>query len=48
MFQQKVPTRKFRDHVCTGLGAQITNLENKEDEMEFKSKTKEIEHVESA
>lgn len=49
MFQQKVPTRKFRDHVCTGLGAHIRNLENKEDDtMEFKSKTKEIEHVESA
>ena len=29
MFQQNEPTRKFRSHVCTGLGAAITNLEEK-------------------
>lgn len=46
MFQQKVPTRKFKDYVCTGLGAQIRQLENKEDVADMKSK--EIEHVEAA
>ncbi|KAJ5103418.1 hypothetical protein N7532_003947 [Penicillium argentinense] len=44
MFQQRISTRKFKSHICTGMGAQITQLENKEDESE---KTK-VEHVESA
>ncbi|KAJ5609116.1 hypothetical protein N7528_009683 [Penicillium herquei] len=48
MFQQKVSTRKFKNYVCTGLGAQIRQVENKEDEAEFKSKAKQIEHVEAA
>lgn len=30
MFQRKLPTRQFRKYVCTGLGAQIRHLENKE------------------
>lgn len=46
MFQQRVPTREFKGHVCTGLGAQIRHLENKEDVAEMKNK--EIEHVEAA
>ncbi|CAI7656241.1 unnamed protein product [Penicillium manginii] len=46
MFQQKVSTRQFKGYVCTGLGAQITQLENKEDVSE--KKTREIEHVEAA
>lgn len=46
MFQQKVPTRKFKDYVCTGLGAQIRQLENKEDMADIKSK--EVEIVEAA
>ncbi|EXJ87773.1 hypothetical protein A1O1_04700 [Capronia coronata CBS 617.96] len=32
MFQSDVPTRKFKHHVCTGLGAQITQLEDHENE----------------
>ncbi|CAG8030867.1 unnamed protein product [Penicillium nalgiovense] len=46
MFQQKVATRKFKDYVCTGLGAQIRQLENKEDEAGLKCR--QIEHVEVA
>jgi hypothetical protein len=46
MFQQRVPTREFKGYVCTGLGAQIRYLENKEDMAE--TKNKEIEHVEAA
>lgn len=46
MFQQKVPTKEFKNYVCTGLGAQIRQLENKEDESGMKSK--QIEHVEAA
>jgi hypothetical protein len=29
MFQDHVPTRKFKGYVCTGIGAQITQLEEK-------------------
>lgn len=46
MFQQRVPTCKFKGYVCAGLGAQIRQLENKEDVAGMKSK--EIEHVEAA
>lgn len=46
MFQQKVPTKEFKNYACTGLGAQIRQLENKEDESGMKSK--QIEHVEAA
>lgn len=46
MFQNKIPTREFSSYVCTGLGAQITQLENKEDHGDMK--VKQIEHVEAA
>ncbi|KAJ5867798.1 hypothetical protein N7534_002351 [Penicillium rubens] len=46
MFQHKVATRKFKDYVCTGLGAQIRQLEDEEDEA--RSKCRQIEHVEVA
>ncbi|KAF3387206.1 High-affinity glucose transporter [Penicillium rolfsii] len=46
MFQERVPTRKFKSYVCTGLGAQIRQLENKDGAAEMKNK--EIEHVEAA
>jgi hypothetical protein len=41
-----VPTREFRGYVCTATGAQIRQLEDKEDKAEMKNK--EIEHVEAA
>lgn len=31
MFQALVPTRGFKEHVCTGLGASITQLEGGDD-----------------
>ncbi|KAE8381314.1 general substrate transporter [Aspergillus bertholletiae] len=46
MFQNRVPTREFSTYVCTGLGAQITQLENKDDHGEMK--VKQVEHVETA
>jgi hypothetical protein len=46
MFQQKVPTAQFKDYVCTGIGAQIRQLENREGEEDLK--TRQIEHVEAA
>ncbi|CAG7960184.1 unnamed protein product [Penicillium olsonii] len=46
MFQQKVSTTQFKDYVCTGLGAQIRQLENKEIEADLKGR--QIEHVEAA
>lgn len=46
MFQQKVPTLKFEGYVCTGLGAQIRQLEDKDTEAAVKAKN--IEHVEAA
>jgi hypothetical protein len=46
MFQEKVPTRAFQDYECTGLGAQIRQLEERETEDEVK--VKQIEHVETA
>ncbi|KAJ5890871.1 uncharacterized protein N7473_007099 [Penicillium subrubescens] len=45
-FQQRIPTREFKGYVCTGLGAQIQHLEDKEDVAE--KKNKEIEYVEAA
>jgi SP family sugar:H+ symporter-like MFS transporter len=45
MFQGKVPTRKFRSYVCTGLGAQIRTLENHETDQDRKEGTI-TEHVE--
>ncbi|KAL2857358.1 general substrate transporter [Aspergillus pseudoustus] len=45
MFQQKVSTRAFKDYVCTGLGAQIRQLEEDKGEP---SKDKQVEHMEAA
>ncbi|PIG82279.1 sugar transporter [Aspergillus arachidicola] len=46
MFQNRVPTKEFSTYVCTGLGAQITQLENKDDHGDMK--VKQVEHVEAA
>ncbi|KAL2843172.1 hypothetical protein BJY01DRAFT_248756 [Aspergillus pseudoustus] len=50
MFQQKVPTRAFKHHLCTGLGAQIRELEERDcdGDGDGDAKTKRIEHVEGA
>lgn len=48
MFQHKVPTRQFRKYMCTGLGVQIRNLENKEIEVPGAGKSIDTIHVEGA
>ncbi|KAL2844343.1 general substrate transporter [Aspergillus pseudoustus] len=47
MFQAKVPTREFRNYVCTGLGAEITNLDGGQ-RMEDKAEVEWIEKEKTA